>query len=283
MDPLVAAELAKFDDSVAFRARPQHVHHTWARTFSSLPELFIQPESLPEVEKVVNLARRCRRRLVTTGCGHSPSNITCTSSWLVNLDNFNRVLSVNKETNVVTMEGGIRLYALCEELEKHGLTMPNLGSINEQSISGAISTGTHGSSLRHGLMSEDILSLKVTMADGTTVYCSKDIKTDLFRAALLSLGAIGIITEVSFQAVPAFTLKWEQSIDADHKMFESWNRNLWTQSEFVRVWWFPYTRRAVVWQAEQTDEEHRDPPQSGYDGSIGYYVYHNLLYIGQYV
>ncbi|EKJ68118.1 hypothetical protein FPSE_11718 [Fusarium pseudograminearum CS3096] len=283
MDPLVASELEKLDDGVQFRARPQHVHHTWARTFSSLPELFIQPESLVEVEKVVNLARKCRRRLVTTGCGHSPSNITCTSSWLINLDNFNKILSVNQETGAVAMEGGIRLYALCAELEKHGLTMPNLGSINEQSISGAISTGTHGSSLRHGLMSENIISLKVTLANGTTVFCSKDTKTDLFRAALLSLGAVGIITEVTFQAVPSFTLRWQQSVNTDHKMLESWNGDLWTQSEFVRVWWFPYTRRAVVWNAEKTDEELRDPPQSGYDGSIGYYVYHNLLYLAQHV
>ena len=97
MDSLVAAELEKLDDGVPFRARPQHVHHTWARTFSSLPELFIQPESLAEVEKAVNLARKCRRRLVTTGCGHSPSNITCTSSWLINLDNFNKILSVDEK------------------------------------------------------------------------------------------------------------------------------------------------------------------------------------------
>lgn len=281
MDPLVAAELAKLDDGVVFRARPSHVHYTWARTFSSLPELYIQPESLAEVEKVVNLARACRRRVVTAGCGHSPSNITCTSSWLVNLDNFNRIISVDKETGVAVMQSGIRLYALCEELEKYGLAMPNLGSINEQSITGAISTGTHGSSLRHGLMSEDILALKITLADGTTVSCSPDSRPELFRAALLSLGALGIITEVTFRAVPAFTLKWEQTVDTDYRMFEAWPHELWTQSEFVRVWWFPYTRRAVVWQAEKTTEEECDPPVSYYDGSLGYYVYHNLLYLSQ--
>ena len=87
MHPLVAAELQGHgDDSIPFRATTRHVHRTWARTFSSLPELYIQPESLAEVEKAVALARRCRRRVVVTGCGHSPSNITCTSSWMVNLD-----------------------------------------------------------------------------------------------------------------------------------------------------------------------------------------------------
>lgn len=280
---LVAAELKQFDnDNVPFRAQANHVHRTWARTFSSLPELYIQPESLAEIEKLVNLARTCRRRVVVTGCGHSPSNLTCTSSWLVNLDNYNKVLSIDKETGLVAMQSGIRLYALCEELESHGLAMPNLGSINEQSIAGAISTGTHGSTLRHGLVSEDIVSLRITLASGTTEFCSADVKPDLFRAALLSLGALGIITEVTFRAVPAFTLKWQQTVDTDLSMFKSWSNNLWTQSEFVRVWWFPYTRRAVVWQAERTNEPEVDPHISYYDGSLGYYIYHNLLYLAQY-
>ncbi|GAO15446.1 uncharacterized protein UV8b_02226 [Ustilaginoidea virens] len=289
MHPLVEAELQgqgqgqTAHDGIPFRAKAHHVHRTWARTFSSMPELYIQPESLAEVEKTVSLARKCRRRIVTTGCGHSPSSITCTSSWMVNLDRFSKILSVNPETGVVVMQSGIRLYALCEELERHGLAMPNLGSINEQSIAGAISTGTHGSSLRHGLMSEDILSLKITLSDGSTRACSPDSEPRLFRAALLSLGALGIITELTFRAVPAFSLKWSQTIDTDLALFRSWSLDLWGQSDFVRVWWLPHTRRAVVWRGDKTDEPERDPPVSYYDGSLGYYVYHNLLFAAQLV
>lgn len=282
MDPLAISELSKLSrEAIPFRARPGHVHHTWARTFSSLPELFIQPESLAEVEKVVDLARTCRKRLVTVGSGHSPSNLTCTSSWLVNLDRFNKILSVDLETGLIVMEGGIRLYKLSAELEKLGLTMPSLGSINEQSIAGVISTGTHGSSLRHGLISDSIIALKITLASGKTVSCSLEEKPDLFRAALLSLGALGIITEVTFQAVPAFKLKWQQTIDTDSSMLGSWNTELWKQSEFVRVWWFPYTRRAVVWKADKTHDDEFEPKTSYYDGALGYYIYHNLLFLSQ--
>lgn len=279
----VAAMQGQPDDGVAFRARPNHVHRTWARTFSSMPELYIQPQTLAEVEKVVNLARLCRRRIVTTGCGHSPSHITCTSSWMVNLDHFDQIRAVDADKGLVVMDSGIRLYALCEALERRGLAMPNLGSINEQSIAGAISTGTHGSSAAHGLMSEDVVALKITLASGKTELCSATVNPDLFRAALLSLGALGIITEVTLRAVPAFTLRWQQTIDTDRAMLDAWEGALWTQTEFVRVWWFPYTRRAVVWKAEKTDEPHRDPPVSYYDGSLGYYVYHNLLYVAQFV
>ncbi|KAH7316564.1 D-arabinono-1,4-lactone oxidase-domain-containing protein [Stachybotrys elegans] len=284
MNPLVAAELRRFgDDGVAFRARPNHVHSTWARTFSSTPELYIQPESLPEIEKVVNLARRCRRRLVTTGCGHSPSTITCTSSWLVNLDNFNKIVSVDKGSNEVVMQSGIRLYTLCAKLEEEGLSMPNLGSINEQSIAGLISTGTHGSSLRHGLLSEHITALKITLADGTTRSCSAEVNPELFKAALLSLGALGIITEITLQVEPAFKLKWYQTIDSDFKMLEAWDHELWTQSEFIRVWWLPHTRRAVVWRADRTTEETTTPPTTYYDWALGHVLYHNLLYLGHFI
>ncbi|OAQ57539.1 sugar 1,4-lactone oxidase [Pochonia chlamydosporia 170] len=284
MHPIAQAELrGENADGIPFRAKQHHLHRTWARTFSSIPELYIQPETLAEIEKVVSLAHKCRRRIVTTGCGHSPSNITCTSSWMVNLDQFNKILSVNLETGTVTMESGIRLYTLCEELEQHGLAMPNLGSINQQSIAGAISTGTHGSSVHHGLISEDIHSLKITLANGTTEFCSSESNLELFRAALLSLGALGIITEITLQAVPAFTLKWRQTINTDYKVFKSWPLDLWTQSDFVRVWWFPYTRRAVVWQADKTTEPEKDPLESYYNRLLGYYIYHNLLYVAQFV
>lgn len=83
-------------DGIPFHARTNHFHTTWAKTFSSLPELYIQPESQEEVEKIVKLARHCRRRLTTVGCGHSPSDLTCTSSWLVNLDRMNKVLSIDR-------------------------------------------------------------------------------------------------------------------------------------------------------------------------------------------
>jgi len=282
MDALVISELAKCDDGIPFPAKLHHVHSTWAQTFVSRPDLYLQPETLLEIEKIVKLAHRCHRRITTTGCGHSPSSLTCTSSWLVNLDKYNRILSLDDKTGVVVMQSGIRLYQLCDELAKHGLAMPNLGSINEQSIAGAISTGTHGSSLRHGIMSENVLSLRITTADGKTRFCSPDKDPELFRAALISLGALGVITEITFQAVPEFNLKWKQVIDADSKILKAWNNDLWTRGEFVRVWWYPHTRRAVVWSADKTTEPLVDPPRSYYGGSLGYYIYHNLLYMAQY-
>ncbi|KAL1986437.1 hypothetical protein VTN96DRAFT_6357 [Rasamsonia emersonii] len=277
MDPAIARELSRLDPTVPFRATTGHVHHTWAKTFFCLPELYIRPQSVAEIQKVVTLARRCRRRIVTVGSGHSPSDLTCTSSWLVNLDDFNRVISISQETGIVTVQAGIRLRDLGVELEKHGWTLPNLGSIDSQSIAGVIATGTHGSSLRHGLLSECIVSLSVTLANGQTVRCSATTNPSLFRAALVSLGALGIVTEVSLKAEPAFRIAWEQSMHPLSSILENWSKGLWTSHRFVRVWWLPYLKRAIVWRADKTDLPLCAPPKTFYGGKLGYHIYHNLL------
>jgi D-arabinono-1,4-lactone oxidase len=283
MDPKVSLELSKLDPNVPFRASTSHVHHTWARTFYSRPELYIQPESIAEIQKAVTLARRCCRRLVLVGCGHSPSDLTCTSSWMMNLDKFNRILSVDRESGVVTFESGISLHDLGIELGNVGLSPPNLGSIDNQSIAGAISTGTHGSSLKHGLLSQSISSLSLVLANGHLVRCSASSNPSLFRAALVSLGAIGIIVEITFTAVTDFNIAWKQTLHPLSEVLDTWNTTLWTSAEFTRVWWLPYLKHAAFWRAGRTSQPLQPPKKTYYGGALGYYIYHNLLYLAHYV
>lgn len=283
MDPQVSVELSKLDPSIAFRSSTTHLHHTWAKTFYSRPELYIQPETIDEIQKAVTLARRCRRRLVVVGFGHSPSDLTCTSSWQMNLDRFNRILSANRESGVVTFESGISLHDLGIELGKIGLSLPNLGSIDNQSVAGAISTGTHGSSLKHGLLSQSISSLSLVLANGHLARCSPSSNPSLFRAALVSLGAIGIITEVTFSAVPDFNISWEQSLHPLSEALATWDTTLWTTAEYSRVWWLPYLKRTVFWRANKSEEPLRSPQKTYYGGKLGYHTYHNLLILAHYL
>ena len=169
-----------------------------------------------------------------TGCGHSPSDLTCTSKVLVNLDHLDTVLHAD-DKHVVTMEAGIRLHDLNKWLKARGLAMPNIGSIDQQSIAGAIATSTHGSSLFHGILSQNIKGLKIILADGTMRSCSKDENLDLFRAALVSLGALGVVVEVTFQAVPAFNIEWDQALLPLDQILHDWDKDLWTAREYTRL------------------------------------------------
>ena len=262
---------------IPFRASLRHKHSTWARTEIAFPELYLQPESIAEIRLIVDLARQCKKQIVVVGSGHSPSDLTCTRSWMVNLDNFSAVVSEDKEAQTITVEAGIRLHRMITELEARGLAMPNLGSITEQSIAGAIATSTHGSTLKHGLLSESVVALTLMLANGKLVDCSKDKNPELFCAALVSLGALGIITHVTFKASPAFRVRWEQEVVTLPRFLKNYD-SVWEESEFVRCWWFPYSERTIVWHAQKTDAELQDPPKSWYGATVGRYTYEVLLY-----
>ena len=283
MDSFVRREVERLEPDVAFRASATYTHHTWARTFHSRPELFIQPETTEEIQKIITLARRCRRRLVTVGCGHSPSDLTCTSSWLVNLDKYERILSINKTTKIVVMQAGIRLETLGLKLKEQGLAMPNLGSINHQSIAGAIGTATHGSSTRHGILSQSVVGLKIVLSNGRVVSCSLEQNPDLFCAALVSLGALGIIIEVTFKAVDLFNIAWNQCLLPMEDILQDWNKDLWTKTEYTRVWWMPYMKRGIKWTADKTDKPIQLPKASWLGGALGFHSYHIALYIAQWI
>lgn len=281
LDPHLLRELSRLDDSVPFHPQTRYLHHTWAQTFFSRPEFYFQPSSVPELQKIVTLARRCRRRICVTGFGHSPSDLTCTSSWLINLDNLSEILekNVNGTPGLIRFQAGLSLHNLNLALAEDGYTLRNLGSIDVQSVAGVISTGTHGSSLRHGLISESITSLTILLSNAQLVTCSATKNPQLFRAALLSLGSLGIIVEITMQAVSDFNISWSQSLHSLSSVLGSWEKDLWTQEEFTRVWWLPYLHQAVIWRGSKTTSPLRPPNTTFYGGMAGYYVYHNLLWI----
>ncbi|RMZ75362.1 hypothetical protein DV738_g5524, partial [Chaetothyriales sp. CBS 135597] len=284
-EPRLQKELSRLDPSVPFNPEVRYLHHTWAQTFFSRPEFFFQPSTVPELQKIVTLGRRLGKRICVTGFGHSPSDLSLTSQWLVNLDKLSRVLEwdVGGKPGLVRFEAGRSLGNLNESLAEKGYTLPNLGSINVQSVAGAISTGTHGSSLKHGLLSNSITALKILLSNSKVVDCSAEKNASLFRAALLSLGSLGIIVELTFQAVPDFNIKWSQSLWTLDHILDTWDTDLWTQQEYTRVWWLPYLSRAVIWRGGHTSEPLREPKRSFYGGIVGFSLYHNLLYLAQYI
>ena len=279
MDPAIKSEVSRLDLTHICRTQTEHHHHTWARTFHSRPELYLQPQTVEDVQKIVKAAHRCQRRIAVVGCGHSPSDLTLTSSWIVNLDNLCEIVNLDQKAQRITVQAGIRLRALNNAANSNGLTIPNLGSIDEQSLAGAISTGTHGSTLRHGTISEKVCSLRIVLSDGNVKRCSTDENEELFRASLLSLGALGIIVEIEYQLCPATNIEWTQNLLPLQTVLDTWSSSLWTREEFVRVWWLPYLRRAVVWSASKTDLPPRaaSPVSSWYGGSVGFHTYHILL------
>lgn len=266
-------------------------HRTWAGTFYCKPQAVFQPRNQDEILTLINEARKNNKTIMTVGSGHSPSDLTMTNEWLCNLDKFDRILShedhygpttdgKGKELKYVdlTVESGIRIYQLNEYLKKHDLAIQNLGSISDQSIAGLISTGTHGSSQYHGLVCQQIVSLTVANAAGELVECSSVKNQKLFKAALLSLGKIGIITQVTIRAVAKYTIKLKQEIIKFSTLLREWD-TIWLDSEFIRIWWFPYSGNCVCWRASKSSDPLSEPRSSWYGTFFGRLFYESLLWV----
>ncbi|ODV81123.1 D-arabinono-1,4-lactone oxidase [Suhomyces tanzawaensis NRRL Y-17324] len=260
-------------------------HKTWAGTYHCRPQAVFQPRTMAEIKELIHQARRHGKTIMTVGLGHSPSDLTMTKEWLCNLDHFNAVVdrqefSAGGEVKFVdlTAEAGCRVFELNQYLKDNQLAIQNLGSISDQSLAGLISTGTHGSTQYHGLVAQQVVSITFLDSQAREITCSSVDKPEVFRAVLLSLGKIGIITHVTLRTCPSYTIKSKQEIISFDTLTKNWD-NIWLDSEFIRIWWFPYTNRCVCWRASKSDEPLSAPRPSWYGTAFGRFFYESLLWI----
>lgn len=172
-----------------------------------------------------------------------------------------RLSQVDKDKKQVTVQGGIRLRDLHPILAEHGLALSSLGSISDQSLAGAISTATHGSSYKFGCLSSTIRELTIITAqeDSPMVTCSEEENPELFKASLCALGMTGIIVRLTVQCEPAFKLKEEEFCMKTSDFIRSLGNDgvsgLPITAEHVRAWWFPQAGEVKVSRCNRTDAQ----------------------------
>ena len=158
------------------------------------------------------------------------------------------------------MQAGIRIRDLHPILEKHGLALSSLGSISDQSLGGAISTATHGSSLKFGNLSSFVKSITLVLADkeSSLVTCSPDNEQELFEASRCALGLTGIITRISIQCEPAFNLEEEEfcmkTDDFFHSIHDGGSGSIAETAEHLRAWWHPQAGEVRVSRMQRTSK-----------------------------
>jgi L-gulono-1,4-lactone dehydrogenase len=225
----------------------------WGRNQSCTPAAVEQPESELEVVEAVQRARNAGQTVKVVGAGHSFTDIACTDGRLLRLDRLDRVVALNAEARTVTVEGGIPLWKLNEELATRGLALANLGDIDRQSISGAIATATHGGGKRFGGLATFVQGLELVTAGGDVLRCSRDEEPDVFACARVGLGALGVVTKVTLQCDPAFRL---HSIEKPRRLDALVDDldDIVDGNEHIDCYWFPHTDVATVKVANRTDE-----------------------------
>src|SRR5690606_8175707 len=175
---------------------------------------------------------------------------------LVDMSDLDGVTRVDTGTNVVTVEAGMPMWRLNQVLDAHGLALENMGDIDRQTVSGAISTGTHGTGDRYRGLAWQVCGLQLVLADGSVVRCSPEQRPELFSAARIGLGALGVITEVSIQCVPAFQLQAVEMPMRLDAVLEALDE-LVAENDHFEFYWFPHTARTLTKQNNRYSMEER--------------------------
>lgn len=226
------------------------IFENWGQNQTSKPKNFYEPADEADVQKIVREVRERGERLRVIGANHSWSAVGTSDHNLMRIDALDDLLHVDIDAMQVTVGAGIRLHALVRRLAKLGWAMQNLGSIDEQSVAGVMSTGTHGTGLGIGNIATQIVGMKIVDGKGD-LYVVED-GTDLMRAARVSVGMLGIITEVTIQCVPAFRLherSWSLPFEKALKVMPTLVKN----HTHVKFWWLPHTGMIQVYVFEPTD------------------------------
>jgi FAD-linked oxidoreductase len=217
----------------------------WAGNQSADGIEVVAPRSADEVARVLADAAAAGRRVRPIGSSHSFTAIGRPVDLQLRLDRLDRVLHADAATGLVTVEAGITLRRLNAALDALGLAMTNLGDIDAQTISGATSTGTHGTGAAYGGIATQVRGLTLALPDGSTLTCSATEHPDVFAAARVGLGALGVVTSVTLQCEPAYGLRAREGGATLEAFLERFDDDC-ASTDHVEFYWFPHTRKVLT-------------------------------------
>lgn len=183
-------------------ATPTHWKN-WSGLQQSNPQRLLQPTTVDELARAVQQQHKCR----VVGAGHSFSPLVCTNDTLISLDRLTGLVSHDELACQSTLQAGTRLHQLDHYLEPINQALVNQGDIDRQSLAGAISTGTHGTGQELPCLSALVEGFELVTASGDILYCDRQQHSDIFNAGRVALGSFGVLSKITMQNVPRYTLK----------------------------------------------------------------------------
>ncbi|MCO5554993.1 hypothetical protein L7F22_008532 [Adiantum nelumboides] len=236
----------------------EHVVTNWSGTHEVKTNVYIQPESLEELEIAVNLANEQKQKLRPVGSGLSPNGIALCKGGMVNLALMDKILDIDVNTKLVTVQAGARVEQVVEALRPHGLTLQNFASIKQQQIGGFTQVGAHGTGAKIPPVDEQVVRLKMVTPAKGTLELSAEKDPDLFYLARCSLGTLGVVAEVTLQCVPVQRLL-EHTFVTTKKEVRKRHKNWLQENKHLRYMWIPDTDCVVVVKCNPLPEGKKPP------------------------
>jgi FAD-linked oxidoreductase len=205
----------------------------------------VEPQDTEGVVAEIGRARAEHSTVKMVGTGHSFTAISAPESTMLTPGGMRGILAVDREAMTVTAYAGTQLKVLNHELERLGLSLHNMGDIAEQTLAGAISTGTHGTGGIAAGLAAQVAGLELVTGTGEVLRATGDENPDVLEMARVGLGALGILTTITFRVEPLFLLE-------AHEQPMTWDEALGTfdemvaESHHVDMYWFPHTDRMLT-------------------------------------
>ncbi|WP_151823916.1 D-arabinono-1,4-lactone oxidase [Acinetobacter bereziniae] len=228
----------------------QQKWNNWSGFQQSQPEHILKPSSIDELKNIVQNHHKIR----VVGAGHSFTPLVCTDATLLSLDHFSGVENVNTALTQANIWSGTRLFNLDQYLEPIQQSLMQQGDIDQQSLAGAVSTGTHGTGLNLHCISAYVEAFELLTASGDILTCSRQDNPNIFEAGRVSLGSLGILTKITMQNKPRYKLKEHVRLCSVKEFFE--NIDLWkTQHRHIECFAFSHADQLILKTLDTTDED----------------------------
>ncbi|WP_439582311.1 D-arabinono-1,4-lactone oxidase [Dyadobacter bucti] len=216
----------------------------WAGNLEYSTEKLDQAKSVTEVSALV----KKYPKLKVLGTRHCFNKIADTKDQFVSLVQMKEDISIDANSKTVTVNSGLKYGQLSPYLYEKGFALHNLASLPHISVAGACATATHGSGDKNGNLATAVSGIEMVIANGETVTLSRAKDGEKFNAAVVNLGALGVITKVTLDIQPTFmmgqyvyqNLSFDQMKDNFEKIESSgYSVSLftnWQSKDIAEVW-----------------------------------------------
>lgn len=213
----------------------------WSGSVSATPAKIERPRNEGDLARLVREATKVR----VVGAGHSFMPLCETDGTLLSLSDMEGEVTLNADATRASAPAGWSLARLTEILWTRGASLINQGDVNPQALAGAIGTGTHGTGATLGSLSAAARGFELMKPDGSLINCSRNENPDLFEAARLSLGLVGVATKIEFDVLPAYHLEERLEVYPLDEIAERWDQ-LAAENRHVEFFVFPYADLAML-------------------------------------
>jgi FAD/FMN-containing dehydrogenase len=232
--------------------------NNWSGRYNYKPDQFTQVYSEDQAAALALACNEAAQTLRAVGAGHSHQDLVGNDDVIVDTLGLTGLISSDPASNNAWVWAGSRIFSLGNALHQVGLALPNQGDIDQQSISGATATGTHGTGAKLQNLSSRVIGARIALADGSLVDCSPNENAELWQASRLHLGAFGIITRLQLALTPSYRLIekiWQTPLN---KALDTLEKHI-ANNRHCEFFWYPQTDNAQVKIINETSEPAQYP------------------------